>query len=279
MNVQPQTETVNFPQKEHREFSSWLRTMRERSEKKEQAETTQQIILVVDNSPMRQFYTSIFLQRLKYHVITTKTAEDTLSFLNLFVPLAIIANVDLPQMNGLELLTKVKQNRRTRFIPFLICTLNKDPLIKQRCEKAGCAAYLSQEAPLDELYITLQKATETKPRRFIRLATHLDVIIGDSLPPESNGRRDSITAISEKGVFVNTNRPLAYGSVHLFTFFLPTAPGWVFRIEGNILYNHSASDSRKQPGIGVKFMKIGTQEEELIKAFIKKTLLEGIAIQ
>lgn len=42
----------------------------------------QQIILVVDARPMRQFYTSIFLQRMKYHVIMAKTAEDALPFWN-----------------------------------------------------------------------------------------------------------------------------------------------------------------------------------------------------
>jgi hypothetical protein len=46
----------------------------------------QQIILVVDARPMRQFYTSIFLQRLKYQVIMAKTAEDARLFLGLTVP-------------------------------------------------------------------------------------------------------------------------------------------------------------------------------------------------
>jgi CheY-like chemotaxis protein len=277
MTVQSQTDAANLPQKNYREISSWLKTMRAKSAKKEQSETTPQPILVVDNKPMRQFYTSIFLQRLKYHVISTKTAEDALTFLTLSVPLAIIANIDLPQMSGTDFLKTVKQNDRTRDIPFLIYTSNRDPHAKQRCEEAGCAAYLNHAAPLDELYVALQKSTEKKPRRFVRLTTHLDVIVGDSLLL-GKGRGDSITALSEKGMFVNTNSPLAYGSVHSFTFFLPTAPGWVFRIEGEVLYGH-ARDSRKQPGIGVKFLKIGKPEQELIRDFIKAKLLEGIAIE
>jgi CheY-like chemotaxis protein len=278
MNVQSQTDAVNLPRKNYQEISSWLKTMRAGSARKEQPETTPRPILVVDNKPMRQFYTSIFLQRLKYHVVSTKTAEDALAFLALSFPLAIIANIDLPQMNGAELLENVKQNDRTRDIPFLIYTSNKDLQAKQRCEEAGCAAYLSHAAPLDELYVALQKATEKKPRRFVRLTTYLDVIVGDSLP-HGKGSHDSITAISEKGMFVNTNSPLAYGSVHPFTFFLPTAPGWVFRIEGEVLYSHTGSDGRKHPGIGVKFLKIGKPEQELIRDFIKATLLEGIAIE
>jgi two-component system, chemotaxis family, chemotaxis protein CheY len=279
MDIQSQTGAAeNLPAKNYHEISSWLKTLRSGSEKKERAETTQQLILVIDDKPMRQFYTSIFLQRLKYHVITTKTAEDALTFLALSVPLAIIADVDLPDMNGVDFLKNLRQKKRTQHVPFIIYTSHKDPRIEQCCKDAGCNAYLTHAAPLDELYVALQKVTEAKPRRYVRLATYLDVIVGDSLPSDLHGRRDYITAISEKGMFVKTSSPLVYGSVLPFTFFLPTAPGWVFRIEGEVLYSH-LGNGKKQPGIGVKFLKIGTTEQDLVRDFIKGTLLEGIAIE
>jgi len=271
------SQSENIPPKNYQELSSWLVTMRKGNGEKQQLEKPQQIILIVDNKPVRQFYASIFLQRLQYHVITTTTAEDALTFLSLAVPLAIVADVDLPQMSGVDLLKRVKLDHRTRDIPFLIYTSNKDPRLELSCKEAGSAAYLASTAPLDELYVAIQKATETKPRRFVRLTTHLDVVVGDDLPAGDTTRPDSITAISEKGMFVNTIAPLAYGSVHSFTFFLPNAPGWVFRIEGQVLYNHLNQERARHPGIGVKFLKIGTQEQELIRDFIKKTLMEGIA--
>jgi len=266
----------NHPPKNYKKISSWLKTMRTGSET-QRAETKQQIVLVVENKPVKCFYTSIFLQRLKYQVIMTNTAEDALTFMGLTVPLVIIANVDLPQMSGVDLLKLVKHNRRTRDVPFLIYTSNKDPRMKQTCSEIGCFAYLTYDAGLEQLYAAIQKSTEAKPRRFVRLTTYLDVIVGDSLPPGSAERHDYITAISEKGMFVSTNAPLAYGSIHPFTFFLPNAPGWVFRIEGQVLYRHLSKDIRRQPGMGVKFLKVGTQERELIRDFIKATLMEGIA--
>jgi len=277
MTMQPHTDEANFTHKNYREISSWLMGMRERGEKKDWVETTQQLILVVDNKPMRQFYTSLFLQRLEYHVITTKTAEDALTFLTISIPWAIIADVQIPKMGGLGLLKKVKLDRRTRDIPFIIYASNNDPKVKQHCDEAGCAAYLTQAAPLDELYVTIQKATEKKPRSFVRLTTHLDVVIGESLPGKNTGTHDYITAISEKGMFVSTNSHLAPGSVHTFTFFLPTSPGWLFMIEGEIIYDHMRNDCNKQPGVGVKFLKIETSARELIRNFIKETLMDGVA--
>ncbi len=253
--------------------------MRARSEKKEWVETTQQLILVVDNKPMIQFYASLFLQRLNYHVIMTKTAEDALTFLAISIPWAIVADVELPKMSGLDLLKRVKLDRRTRDIPFIIYTSNNDPKVKQHCDEAGCAAYLSQAASLDELYVTIQKTTEKKPRCFVRLTTYLDVVIGESLPGENSGRHDYITALSEKGMFVSTNRPLTLGSVHTFTFFLPTSPGWLFMIEGEIIYDHMKNDCNKQPGVGVKFLKIETSARELIRNFIKESLMDGVVKQ
>jgi len=243
---------------------------------KQEPDGKKQIVLVVDGRPMRQFYTSIFLQRLKYHVIMAKTAEDAQTFLALTVPLAIIVNIDLPQTSGAEFLKQVRRDRRTRDVPVIIYTSNKDAQVQRQCEEAGCAAYLRHPATLEELYVELQKATN-RPRRFVRLDTFLDVTVGDGNPFGSPERKDSIAALSELGMFVTTKEPLAYGSIHPFTFCLPNAPGWVFRVEGQIVYRHLDKDMLKQAGMGVKFLKVGNRERDLIKDFIREKLMDGIA--
>ena len=273
MNAQ----STNVSQDNFREISSWLMALRKKSGTTQKTAKKQQLILVVDNDPLRQFYTSIFLQRLNYNVLTAKTAEDALPLLVLSQPSVIVADADLPQKSGLDLLKGVKQDRRTRDIPFIIFAPDRaDPGMEQSCKKAGAAAYLTRSAPLDKLYVAIQKAVELKPRRFVRLTTCLDVAIGAA--SENEGGRDSITALSEKGMFVNTSEQLAFGSAHLFTFTLPTAPGWVFRIEGQVIYNQFTEDNKKLPGIGVKFLKIDPEDRELIKDFIRETLMEGISI-
>ncbi|OGW45049.1 MAG: hypothetical protein A2078_10475 [Nitrospirae bacterium GWC2_57_9] len=233
-----------------------------------------QIVLVVDGKPVRKFYTSIFLQHLNYHVITSKTAEDALTYMSLTLPLAIVANIDLPDMSGADLLKQVKQNRRTRGVPVIIYTSNTDPRIQQDCEQAGCAAYLRHPATLEELYAAIQTATK-KPHRFVRLKTFLDVAVGDHASANAPARDDSIAVLSELGMFVATNRALSYGSIHPFTFHLPNAPGWSIRTEGQVMYCQQNNDTKKQSGVGVKFLKIGHEEREFIKNFIKGKMTEG----
>jgi len=235
----------------------------------------QQIILVVDARPLRQFYTSIFLQRLKYHVITAKTAEDARLFLGLTVPRTVVADYDLPDMSGLELLKGMRQDHRTRNVPFIVYTANKDLEVRQACETAGCAAFLHYPSSLEGLYAAIQRATQAKPRNFVRLATALDVVVGDSRMT-GIARQDLSIAISEKGMFVSTNTPLEPGTILPFTFHLPNAPGWFFRIEGQVLYSHAGADKRKLSGMAVKFLKMSDQELAFLKDFIKQELMEGI---
>lgn len=233
------------------------------------------IVLVVDARPLRQFYTSIFLQRLKYQVIMARTADDAMLFLGLTSPLIVISNYDLPQVNGLELLKRVKQDQRTRSIPFIVYTSNRSPEVRKACEEAGCSAFQCHPCSLEELYATIQKATQVKPRRFVRLSTALNVAVGDERQP-GGPCNDTITAISERGMFVSTAVPLAIGEILPFTFYLPNAPGWIIRLEGQVLFSHFGARKRNIPGMAVKFLRIGNQEREFIREFIKRELMEGI---
>ncbi len=242
----------------------------------QEPETKSQIVLVVDGKPVRQFYTSIFLQRLKYHVVTARTAEDALTFMEMTVPLALVTNLDLPRMGGLDLLRRVKQDSRMKDVPVIIYSASNDTQIQQACEQAGCAVFLCHPTSLEQVYLAVQQATEKRPRRFVRLETYLNVIIGDGSSFYSVDGKDFIVVISELGMFVATTGQLAYGSVHPFVFYLPNAPGQIIRVEGKIVYNHSSRDVTKKQGVGVKFTKIGDQEREFIKDFIRGKLVEGI---
>ena len=204
-----------------------------------------------------------------------KTAEDAVLFLGLTVPLVIIANYDLPQMTGLELLTQTRCDHKTRSVPFIIYTSNRSPEVQRACEDAGCSAFLRHPCSLEDLYPTIG-STLKRPRRFLRLTTALDVVVGDDRSPES-GRGDVITALSERGMFVSMPVPLSLGMVLPFTFYLPNAPGWPIRVEGQVLFSHFGENKRKIPGMAVKFLKIGDRERECVRGFIRQELMEGIA--
>ena len=230
------------------------------------------VVLVIDGKVKRQFYTSIHLQRMGYDVITARTAEDAMLFLELTVPLAVLTNYDLPAMNGLVLLQYVKEEERTRDVPVIIYTSNRDPEIERNCRSFGCAAFLRYPCTLDDLYATVQNAAGGRPRKYVRLTTRLEVTVKDI----DDDRLDFISDLSEDGMFVSTTKPLPYGSKHTFAFHLPNAPGWIIRVQGQVLHLHQDSGRSKRPGMGVKFQDIGDAEREFVKDFINSEMMEGL---
>jgi CheY-like chemotaxis protein/Tfp pilus assembly protein PilZ len=236
------------------------------------------IVLVVDGDCTKQFFTCVFLQRLNYHVFPVKTAEDALLIMELTIPLLIMTEITLPQMNGIELLKSVKQDPRTRGIPVLIYTSLKAPSYRQACEQAGCAGYLIQPADHNQLFEAVQKATEPTPRSFVRLNTSLDVIVEGAPLPGGGERKEQVTAISEHGMYVSAQNPLPYGTTSPFTLYLDRSLAWGIRVEGKVIYSVPAGDPRKNAGMGVKFTQIRPEDRESIRGFIRKKLLDGIAV-
>jgi two-component system, cell cycle response regulator DivK len=231
------------------------------------------IVLVVDGDPVSQFYTCLFLQRFNYHVISVRTAEEALVIMELTKPLIVITEVTLQQMSGVDLLKHVKQDPRTRNVPVLIYTAVKAVAQRDLCRASGCAGYLVHTSDHNLLFEAVQQATEPKPRHFIRLKTLLDVIV---TAPESRDQAALVSAISEHGMFVSTQQPLPKGTTAVFTLPLPDAGADGLRLPGKVIYSHAAPGPGKDPGMGVKFLRLQPGDEAMIKAFIEKKLMNGI---
>jgi Tfp pilus assembly protein PilZ len=196
--------------------------------------------------------------------------------MELTVPLVIITEIVLPQMSGLELLKQVKQDPRTATVPVIISTALKDPSYRQACEMAGCASYLVQPLGHNQLFEAVQKATESAPRRYIRLDTAGDVTVSGTTVPGGE-RKEKVSDISEHGMFVGAENPLPYGTTASFILYLDRALAWGIRVEGTVIYSVAAGNPQKTAGMGVKFTQIRHEDREAISAFIRNRLLEGIS--
>jgi CheY-like chemotaxis protein len=248
---------------------------------KQEDERRKKQVLVVDGNIASQFLTNLILQRLEYFSFSVKTGEDALALATTTFgrPDVVLTEITLPYMSGVELLKRLKQDPRTAGIPVLVCTSLQDPAHRQACEQAGCSGYLVQPVPDNQLYETIQLATEAPPRRFVRLSTVLDVIVGTSGMPGNEPRKGKVTAISENGIYVNMIDPLPQGTQHPMTLFLHNWPGGEISIKGKVLYCHDGKGGRvRQTGMGVKFTQIASVDSDRIKAFIRDKLREGVAV-
>ena len=132
-------------------------------------------ILIVDDTPVNLKLTRILLVNEGYRVLTASSAEEALELLRSYHPRLILADIQLPGMDGLEMTRLIKQDERTSDIAVIALTAFSTKGDEQKAIEAGCDGYITK--PID---------TRTLGGRIRQLLTHRaesqTPVVG--LPPE-----------------------------------------------------------------------------------------------
>lgn len=108
-----------------------------------------EIILVVDDVPINLKLTAVLLRKEGYKVVTATDAEQALGILNTLHPDLVLVDIQLPGMDGLELVRHLKQNPVTRdivLVALTACAMKGDD---QKAFEAGCDGYVTK--PIDTM--------------------------------------------------------------------------------------------------------------------------------
>ncbi len=233
------------------------------------------ILFIADGDAPSLYYTGMLLQRLDYNIYTTRMAEEALEIMIFSIPLLVLTDVSLGRMDGIAFLKRIKEDPRIGSVPVIVSSASADPSIRHSCMENGCSAFLKKPFDPAELYAAVQRATEEKPRRYIRLHTCLPVLLRDD-DGQDQSRMDCITALSEEGIYISIFKPLPVGVQIPMTLFLGKAK---VRARGTVLYSFAAgSGPLHTSGMGVKFTHIRDEDRVLIRAFIRKELTQDIAM-
>ncbi len=104
-------------------------------------------VLVIEDNDKNRKLVKIILEASEYEVIEAITAEEALKYLQNDKPDAILLDIQLPSMDGLDLVKMLKSNQDTKDIPVVAVTAYAMKGDKERILKAGCDAYISK--PID----------------------------------------------------------------------------------------------------------------------------------
>ena len=74
--------------------------------------------------------------------------SDNLAFL-------ILLDINMPRMDGIELLKKLKGDMRFKDIPVIMLTTTDDPREVEQCYKLGCNAYVTKPVDFSKFATTL----------------------------------------------------------------------------------------------------------------------------
>ncbi len=64
-------------------------------------------------------------------------------------PLLLLLDINMPRMDGVEVLRQIKENETTAQIPVIILTTTDDPREVERCYKFGCSVYVTKPVEYD----------------------------------------------------------------------------------------------------------------------------------
>lgn len=59
-------------------------------------------------------------------------------------PLLIVLDINMPRVDGVEVLTRIKADPATAKIPVIMLTTTDDPREVQRCYEVGCSVYITK---------------------------------------------------------------------------------------------------------------------------------------
>ena len=104
-------------------------------------------VLVVEDTPVNLKVVTVLLSRQGFDVRTASTAEEALQVLQEFRPRIVLTDIQLPGMDGLELIRRLKSNPLTRDTIVLAVTAFAMKSDERRALEAGCDGYITK--PID----------------------------------------------------------------------------------------------------------------------------------
>jgi len=104
-------------------------------------------VLIVDDTPVNLKLVRVLLSRQGFDVRTASTAEEALEIVRSFRPSLVLADIQLPGIDGLEMTRRLKADPETKSIVVLALTAFAMKGDEHRAFEAGCDGYITK--PID----------------------------------------------------------------------------------------------------------------------------------
>ncbi|XXF76861.1 response regulator [Myxococcaceae bacterium GXIMD 01537] len=116
-------------------------------------------ILVVDDSPTVRNIIKIYLMNLKHGILDAEDAERALQLLRLVPVSVVIADINMPGMDGITFVKEVRASPmpQVRQVPIILLTAEKSADLRQRGAQAGANAFIQKPVSHTELTDTVRQ--------------------------------------------------------------------------------------------------------------------------
>jgi CheY-like chemotaxis protein/chemotaxis signal transduction protein len=121
---------------------------------------THSYVLVVDDSPSVRRVVSNMLKASNWDVQTARDGVEALEVISRQEPAAVLLDIEMPRMDGYELMATLRSQEQYRHLPLIVLTSRAATKHHQRAFQLGADAYLVKPYQDEELLSTLARLTK-----------------------------------------------------------------------------------------------------------------------
>ncbi len=111
------------------------------------------VILIVEDSPVQALALLKLLEQEGLYVLNAANGRSGVSMAEEYLPDAILLDIEMPEMNGLEVCQRLKKNPRTSGIPIVMLTAHAEPTTVMRGMDLGAIDYIPKDAFSDTVLL------------------------------------------------------------------------------------------------------------------------------
>ena len=119
--------------------------------------TSRSYVLVVDDSPSVRRVVSNMLKANNWEVQTARDGVEALEVIGRNTPAAVLLDIEMPRMDGYELMATLRSQEQYRYLPLIVLTSRAATKHHQRAFQLGADAYLVKPYQDEELMNTLSR--------------------------------------------------------------------------------------------------------------------------
>lgn len=121
----------------------------------EQPAAGQPLVLVVDDNEDNLLLLTFVLEQLGCGLLTAANGQTALNLAQSYQPALILLDIMLPDLDGMEVCSRLRQNPLTTRIPIIAVTALARQQDRERILSAGCNDCVTKPYNVDELEVLL----------------------------------------------------------------------------------------------------------------------------
>lgn len=117
----------------------------------------QQVVLVVDDNEDNLVLLTFLVEQFDCICITATNGQMALELAESYLPTLILLDIMLPDLDGIEVISRLRKNPLTRIIPIIAVTAMARAEDRERILSAGCAHCVTKPYGVEDIEALLSR--------------------------------------------------------------------------------------------------------------------------